>query len=649
VRIKTFPFKTGASRPDGPRLALLLLLVVLAPSVCLFWFMNRAVHNERLAVRQKLADAYRGHLALAQEKLEAHWRQCSIELEAEAIKRSAPELFASQIRAGSADALVCYGDSGVLYPSEMPFQPSLPMDAAWERAQVLEAQDPEAAAATYARMAEQETSADTAGQAFQAQARCLIRAGKKEQALEVLRGTLAQERFRGARDAQGRLLAPSAELMALELFKDSQPAQARATLESLCSRFMDYSNSAMTAAQRRFLMRQTRQLFPGQTWVPSLESEDTAARHAESGQAQLRKPVLGATALPDVWQFGSQSGRVVQLHWAKNLVVRMRKAIDTAALPSDARIDFLAPGKSDEDALLSLAAGPAMPGWHLSLTLKDRALFDSAGKQRITWDVWIGILVVAAVSVLATAALRLIRRQSALAQLKNDLVANVTHELKTPLSSMRLLVDTLLNSERLNEQTAREYLHLIAQENERLSRLIDNFLTFSRIERNKYTFDFRTAPASRIAEAAAASIRERFNASGCQFTLSLPPDLPAVIADEDAMVTALLNLLENAHKYTGDNKRIELSAGTREGAVFFAVKDNGIGLSPRDAKQIFKRFFQVDQRLSRTAGGCGLGLSIVSFIVTAHRGSIEVQSAPGRGSVFTLVIPAAAREREEKT
>jgi len=97
----------------------------------------------------------------------------------------------------------------------------------------------------------------------------------------------------------------------------------------------------------------------------------------------------------------------------------------------------------------------------------------------------------------------MVRRQAALTQLRNDLVANVTHELKTPLSSMRLLVETLLNSPQLNEKTAREYLELIAKEIFRLSRLIDNFLTFSRIERNKYTFDFKEVPAKAIVESAA--------------------------------------------------------------------------------------------------------------------------------------------------
>jgi signal transduction histidine kinase len=276
-------------------------------------------------------------------------------------------------------------------------------------------------------------------------------------------------------------------------------------------------------------------------------------------------------------------------------------------------------------------------------------LFDTVAEQRIASYVWIGILVFATVIVLAALALRLVRRQMALTQLRNDLVANVTHELKTPLSSMRLLVETLLNSQPLHEQTAREYLELIAQENLRLSRLIDNFLTFSRMERNKYAFGFKEVPAADIADGAITAVRERFNVPGCQFKTQLAPDLPAVVADADAMVTAVVNLLDNAYKYSGEEKQITLSAHAENGNVCFAVKDNGIGLSPRDTKRVFKRFFQVDQRLSRTGGGCGLGLSIVKFIVTAHHGSVRVESQPGRGSTFVISLPGVPAPSDSET
>jgi signal transduction histidine kinase len=205
---------------------------------------------------------------------------------------------------------------------------------------------------------------------------------------------------------------------------------------------------------------------------------------------------------------------------------------------------------------------------------------------------------------------------------------------------MRLLVDTLLNAPSLHEPTAREYLQLIATENRRLSRLIDNFLAFSRMERNKHAFDFAATAPSQIVDSAAAAVHERFQPPDCRFQAQVAPDLPAITADADALVTALINLLDNAYKYSGDLKEITLRVEARHGNVTFAVSDNGIGLAPRETKRIFKRFYQVDQRLARTGGGCGLGLSIVRFIVTAHRGTVWVESEPGRGSTFIISIPA---------
>jgi signal transduction histidine kinase len=130
-------------------------------------------------------------------------------------------------------------------------------------------------------------------------------------------------------------------------------------------------------------------------------------------------------------------------------------------------------------------------------------------------------------------------------------------------------------------------------------------------------------------------------AAGCQLEVSVSSGLPAVRADEDALVTVLLNLLDNAYKYTPSEKRIALRAYDTDNGVVFAVEDNGVGIAPREQKRIFRRFYQVDRRLAREAGGCGLGLSIVELIVKAHGGTIQVKSQPGKGSVFSVILPSA--------
>ncbi len=631
----------GARRGDGLGLLVLLLVVVLGPSVCLLWFMTQAVRNERLAVRQKLVEAYRGHLALAQERLEAYWQRTADALDAEAERLAAPLLFAKHVRDGLADAVICLDASGkITYPTAAWPPEAEPPDPRWDEAQRLETTDPRAAAAAFGHLADQATNANFAARALQAQARSLLQAGQQEAAITVLTEGLARPRYQDATDGQGRLLVPNAQLLALELLHDAASERARTPLVRLKERLLDYGDTAMSAAQRRFLMRELQRRFPGQVVFPTLAAEDLAARYVEAGQFHLTGPVLRESPLPGIWEFGSGRGRVVTLHQTDKLLARMQAAVSTQVLSPEVTVAFFPPG-AEAAGLLSTPAGSALPGWRLGLAFDERRLFESAAEERIATYIWIGVLVVAAVAVLGLVAWRLVRRQMTLTRLRNDLVANVTHELKTPLSSMRLLVDTLLDSPRLNEQTAREYLELIARENTRLSRLIDNFLAFSRMERNKYALDFKDVPAAAIVEGAVAAVRERFNVPGCRFDVRLGAGLPAVRADADALVTALVNLLDNAYKYSGDDKQIALSAEVENGTVVFTVTDNGIGLAPRETKRIFKRFYQVDQRLSRTGGGCGLGLSIVKFIVTAHQGRVEVRSQPGRGSTFTVSIPAA--------
>jgi signal transduction histidine kinase len=182
----------------------------------------------------------------------------------------------------------------------------------------------------------------------------------------------------------------------------------------------------------------------------------------------------------------------------------------------------------------------------------------------------------------------------------------------------------------------------MAQESARLSRLIEDFLTFSRMERGRTKFErdiLRAREIREIIDAAIDVVSDRLRAPGCDLEVNFAPDIPDITGDRDALVTAIVNLLDNAIKYSGDMKKIKVSCFAADGFVCFEVRDNGIGFPRSAAKKIFDRFYQVDNSLSRRAGGCGLGLSIVKFIISAHGGEISAQSRPGQGSVFTARLP----------
>ena len=240
---------------------------------------------------------------------------------------------------------------------------------------------------------------------------------------------------------------------------------------------------------------------------------------------------------------------------------------------------------------------------------------------------------------------RAFQRQIRLANLKNDLVGTVSHELKTPLSSMRLLVDTLLEEDRLDTTTTREYLQLIANENSRLSRLIDNFLAFSRMEQNRPVLNFTQLDMCGVIDEAIEAAGERFHSAECCLRTDIAKDLPKFTGDRDAIVTVLLNLLDNAFKYSSPKREIQVHADVDDSNIVIRVQDNGVGLSRIASQRVFERFYQVDQSLAREGKGCGLGLSIVESIVKAHGGSVSVTSELGVGSTFSVRIPCEQTTR----
>jgi signal transduction histidine kinase len=232
-------------------------------------------------------------------------------------------------------------------------------------------------------------------------------------------------------------------------------------------------------------------------------------------------------------------------------------------------------------------------------------------------------------------------RQLELANLKSSFISNVTHELKTPIALIRLAAETLELRRFSTPEEGQNFLSGIVRETVRLQTLVDNILDFARLEAGQATFRFETVDLVGLVRETVDSFRPRLDRQGFRIEFALPDSLPPVRGDAVMLQHCVLNLLDNALKYSRTRREVKVAAEARDGAVAVSVSDRGIGIAPGDQKRIFEKFVRVETGLVHDVKGAGLGLSLVQQIVRAHGGRVEVESAPGEGSTFTLVLPRA--------
>jgi signal transduction histidine kinase len=235
--------------------------------------------------------------------------------------------------------------------------------------------------------------------------------------------------------------------------------------------------------------------------------------------------------------------------------------------------------------------------------------------------------------------LRDVNRDVRMTEVRSQFVASVSHELKTPLTAIRMFAETLAMGRSRDERTKSEYLETIVNESERLARLVDNVLDFSKIEQGKKIYRLRPTRLDEVAGSAMRALQFPLAQQGFQLHLTVQEDLPELQADPDAIQQAILNLLTNAMKYSGDAREIDLRLCARNGDAVIEVADRGLGLAPEEQKRVFEKFYRAPSHESRLIAGTGLGLTLVAHIANAHGGRVEVESALGAGSTFCLVIP----------
>ncbi len=266
---------------------------------------------------------------------------------------------------------------------------------------------------------------------------------------------------------------------------------------------------------------------------------------------------------------------------------------------------------------------------------------NASTRNRAAYGILLGLFYVAlAVGIVYTA--RTLYREAQLSRLKTDFISLVSHELRTPLTSIRMFIETLALGRVKDAAQNQEVLDLLARETERLSQMIERVLDFSRLESGRKIYQRAKAQVAEVLETTLEAFKAQRLMQPYQLALEVAEDLPAVDVDREAIAGALLNLLQNAYKYSGDDKRIALRAYREKKGVAIEVKDHGAGIPWSERKRIFERFYRVDDLLTRKTEGSGLGLSIARRIVEAHGGKISVKSELGKGSTFTIHLPKAA-------
>jgi signal transduction histidine kinase len=232
-----------------------------------------------------------------------------------------------------------------------------------------------------------------------------------------------------------------------------------------------------------------------------------------------------------------------------------------------------------------------------------------------------------------------VNRDLQMAEMRSHFVASVSHELKTPLTAIRMFAETLALG-RTRDETARdEYLNTIVNESERLARLVDNVLDFSKIEQGKRIYRIRNTTLPDVVRSAARAMQYPLSQQGFELTVSIDENLPPLSADPDAIEQAILNLLSNAMKYSTKSRQIHLRCSRLNGDAIIAVTDKGIGISATEQPRIFEKFYRVRSDETHLVAGAGLGLTLVKHIAQAHGGSVDVESTPGQGSTFSIRIP----------
>ncbi|HQA61222.1 MAG TPA: ATP-binding protein, partial [Tepidanaerobacteraceae bacterium] len=224
-------------------------------------------------------------------------------------------------------------------------------------------------------------------------------------------------------------------------------------------------------------------------------------------------------------------------------------------------------------------------------------------------------------------------------QMQKEFVANVSHELRTPLTTIKSYAETLLDGAMEEKELSYQFMNVINNEADRMTRLVNNLLELSRLDNRETKWDLKAMDSVAILNEVITKMRVNIQRKGQVLEVNLPEKSPEVFVDKDKIEQVFQNILSNANKYTPEGGKIIIGLDYTDSMVSISFKDTGIGIPNEDLPRIFERFYRVDKTRSREMGGTGLGLSIAQEIIRAHDGDIQIDSEPGKGTCVTVCIP----------
>lgn len=600
--------------------------------VCMLWVIVRGANTQQTALNAQLKSERKESLFRAREIALTEVRRMR-----SGLGRKPDENLDSYLRrlqdTGCSGCILWDPDAQLVFPHDRTVDTTVSFPAEWYAAKRLEAADSSAEASElYAGVAMTARKPSVRAEAIRAQIRCLIVAREAGLARDLIKDEMTSRKIRSIRGVSGNLIEPDLLLLLLRR-KGWSTGQDRLQYVVRLKKIIEDRGNRMSSRQRVFLAGQL-QAIDDSVSFPLIEFE-TLSLQASSSAAARPDGVLRFSPTNDRWEMTTDD-RLTVLLFAPDYLQKLMNEIVKRVEVTDGTIAFLPPG-APESGELSIAAGNPLRDWQIVYSPRpgmeiNRIMSRSMIKYALT-----GAIAMALIIGFGTIVYLCLRKRLILAALRNDLLANVSHELKTPLASTRAMVDTLLDMESLNPTKTREYLEIIGRENQRLSRLVENFLTFSRLESGKYRTNVGVVAANEVLLAVETMSASRIKRDSCQFIVRDESEGAMARMDKELIVTALLNLVENAYKYSKEDKWIELSATVAGEVLRFQVADHGVGLTTQQQAKIFERYYRVDQGLTQVSG-CGIGLSLVDLVARAHGAQPGVTSEPGVGSQFYLEL-----------